>query len=119
MSNWEIAKYNDESTPRSWVEYKGLHCICEPYERVKGKFAYYAITSEGNWIDENYSLIIINEYWTNFDFKGCETLEEAQKICLQSVDRYILGEIKPNFIKRRQDVRGGGKNKSSRRRKRN
>lgn len=88
MVDWETTQFPDEKLPRSTAEYQGFRRICVPDEKHEGKFGINVFGSEGDWQGEDYRLIILYEYWADPGFKGYESLTEAQKACIEVVDRY-------------------------------
>lgn len=100
MPDWEIVQCDDEKLPRAITEYEDFHCICEPDEKHDGKYGYAVFGSQGDWQSDNYRSVILYEYWSDPSFKGLTTIAEAQKACIETVDRYRSGQLKPIFKER-------------------
>jgi len=103
MEQWDTYQFPDEKMPRSHIVYKGVQCLCFPSEKNNKKFDISVFTSEGGWRGGPYRLVEIRETYEEENFKGISTLEESQKICLETVERYLKGETDPIYTERRFD----------------
>lgn len=103
MVSWEILHFADEKLPRATAEHDGFRCICEPDEKHEGKYGYNVFGSDGDWQSDDYRLIVLYEYWSDSSFKGLDTIEQAQNACIEAVNRYRAGRLKPTVMERGQN----------------